>query len=455
MGRKNTLSPTELRKRAKQFLDQSPAGIEDFSLSDIQKLIEELQVHQIELEMQNEALCRAQSQLEKSRNRYYDLYDFAPIGYFSLDKNGSILEANLTGATLLGCERRYLIKTIFSRFIHKDFNDTYFHHRNQAFITGKKQTCELKLLKKNGTLLWVQLESLAVKDNEDHSNQLRTTMTDITERKRVEEALQAAHDELERRVAQRTAELSNSNVLLREEINQRKRAEEAVKKSEGELRQLSSKLLDAHEEESKRIGNELHDGIAQTLSSIKFWVENARLQMTREDFRDACKSLDTVVPLIQGAVQEIRSISKNLRPSILDDLGLLPTISWLCQNFQTLHPLIGIERRIQIEEQDVPDALKIVIFRVLQESFNNIGKHSRADRVVLDLQSADGRIELIVKDNGVGFDITDALTTQKHMRGLGLASMKERTELSSGSFSVESLEGAGTTVCVAWEKGSV
>lgn len=450
MGKEKTMSPVELRNRAKQFLNQHSASLEDISLNDIQALVEELQVHQIELEMQNEALCSAQSELEKSRNRYYNLYDFAPIGYFTLDKNGFILEVNLTGADLLGRERRYLINKTFSHFIHKDFNDAYFHHRRQAFETGAKQTCELKLLKKNGTPFWVQLESVAAQNTGDHSNQLRTTMTDINARKRAEEALRKAHDELERRVGRRTAELSESNALLRQEIDQRKRAEKAVKKSEGELRHLSSKLLDAHEEESKRIGNELHDGIAQTLSSIKFWAEVAQLQMAREEFIDACKSLDTLVSLIQGAVHEVRSISKNLRPSILDDLGILPTISWLSQDFQTVHPLISIECYVQLEERDVPDALKTVIFRVLQESLNNIGKHSQADQVVIYLHGTNGRIELMVTDNGVGFDLTDALSPKKHERGLGLASMKERTELSSGSFSIESRGGAGTTVRATW-----
>ncbi len=454
MGKKSALSPVELRNRAKQFLDQIPVGHEDISLDDIQELVEELQVHQIELEMQNEALSSAQSELEKSRNRYYELYDFAPIGYFTLDKNGFISEVNLTGAALLGRERRHLIKETFSHFVHKDFNDAYFYHRRHAFETGVKQTCELKLLKKDGTLFWAQLESIAMQNAADHSNQLRTTMIDITARKRVEEALWTAHDELEQRIEQRTAELSEANVRLMEEINQRKRAEEAVKKSESELRSLSSKLLDSHEEENKRIGNELHDGIAQTLSSIKFWAEAAQLQMGREDFMEACKSLDTVVSQLQGAVQEIRSISKNLRPTILDDLGILPTISWLCQDFQNLHPLIGIESHVQLEERDVSDDLKTVVFRVLQEALNNIGKHSQADQVVIGLKRTDGRVDLIITDNGMGFDVPDALSTKKHVRGLGLASMKERTELSSGSFSIESREGAGTTVRAAWRVGS-
>ena len=450
MGKQGTISPVELRKRAKQFLDQSPVGLGDISLDDIQELVEELQVHQIELEMQNEALCRAQSELEKSRNRYYNLYDFAPIGYLTLDKNGFILEVNLTGADLLGRERRHLINETFSRFIHKDFNDAYFYHRHHAFETGAKQTCELRLLKRNGTPSWVQLESVVAQNDEGHFNHLRTTMTDITESKRAKEALRRAHDELERRVEHRTAELSDANALLRQEINQRKRAEATVKKSERELRYLSSKLLDAHEEESKRIGNELHDGIAQTLSSIKFRAEAAHVHMTGENFRDARKSLDSVVPLIQGAVQEIRRISRNLRPSILDDLGIVPTISWLCQDFQTVHPLIGIENHVQMNETDVPDALKTVIFRVLQESLNNIGKHSQADHATLSLQGTGGRIELIVADNGVGFDVTDAFSSRKFERGLGLASMKERTELSRGCFSIESRKGAGTTVCATW-----
>ena len=220
-----------------------------------------------------------------------------------------------------------------------------------------------------------------------------------------------------------------------------------------ELRRLSSKLLDAHEEESKRIGQELHDGLAQTLSAVKVWVEAALMQMGNDNPAEVARSLESAVPLAQGAVEEIRRISRNLRPSILDDLGILATISWLCKEFSTIYSGIVIENEINIEENDVPDPLKIVIFRVLQESLNNIAKHSRANLVRLSLKGTDGKIELTIKDSGVGFQLEGVPSEEQSERGLGLASMKERTELSGGSFSIRSKKGEGSTVHASWPLG--
>jgi len=270
------------------------------------------------------------------------------------------------------------------------------------------------------------------------------------QRKRAEEELQNAHDELEGRVGERTIELSKANMFLKREIGERKKTEEALKQSENELRRLSSKLLTAHEEESKWIGQELHDGLAQTLSAVKIWVENALLQLGQKDPVEAAKSLESVVPLAQGAVEEVRRISRNLRPSSLDDLGILATISWSCQEFRTLYPGIEIEEQIEIEEDQVPDSLKIVIYRVLQEALNNIAKHSGAGLVRIFLKATGGVIEMIIDDNGEGFDMEYVISDQRSDKGLGTAGMKERTELSGGTFLIESCKGVGTNVRASW-----
>ena len=165
---------------------------------------------------------------------------------------------------------------------------------------------------------------------------------------------------------------------------------------------------------------------------------------------EAAKSLESVVPLTRGAVEEVRRISRNLRPSSLDDLGVLATISWSCQEFCTLYAGIEIEEQIEIEEDQVPDSLKIVIYRVLQEALNNIAKHSGANLVRISLKATGGMIEMIIDDNGEGFEMEYILSDQRSDRGLGIASMKERTELSGGSFLIESCKGVGTTVRASW-----
>lgn len=176
-----------LRKRAEDALQEKTKDQQDLSIKDAGSLIHELQVHQMELEMQNEELQRVQIELEKSRDRYSDLYDFAPVGYFSLDKNGLIIEVNLTGAKKLGVERNSLIKKPFSLYISPVSKDVFYLHLRQVFKTGERRTCELKLVDKKGIQLNVQLESLSVK--EGNSGQCRTAMSDITDRKKVEEVI--------------------------------------------------------------------------------------------------------------------------------------------------------------------------------------------------------------------------------------------------------------------------
>ncbi|MBW2018275.1 MAG: PAS domain S-box protein, partial [Deltaproteobacteria bacterium] len=234
------------------------------------------------------------------------------------------------------------------------------------------------------------------------------------------------------------------------DITERKRMEAALRASEKELRILSAQLLSAEENERKRIAQELHDSIGQSLGAIKFSLENTLHQLEKGEGDQCKRSLGEIVPLTQKAIEEVRRIVMDLRPSILDDLGILPTISWFCRQFQTIYAGIQVETQIGIMEQDIPDPLKTVIYRVLQEAFNNVAKHSTADRVRLSLRKNNGHIELEIEDNGAGFDVDQAISRESTRRGFGLASMKERTELSGGTFSMQSEKGRGTRIHAAW-----
>ncbi len=183
---------SDLRKRAEDLLRGKTEDLQGLSIKDARSLIQELQVHQIELEMQNEELRTAQRELEESRNRFSDLYDFAPVGYFTFDKNGLIIEVNLTAANKLGVERSFLIKKPFSLFIFTGSKDVFYLHLRNVFRTGARQTCELKLVDKKGVQFDVQLESLSVPDGKGNYSYCRSAITDITERKRTGEAVSKA-----------------------------------------------------------------------------------------------------------------------------------------------------------------------------------------------------------------------------------------------------------------------
>jgi PAS domain S-box-containing protein len=235
------------------------------------------------------------------------------------------------------------------------------------------------------------------------------------------------------------------------DVTERKLAQEALQQSEEQLRYLSSQLLSAEENERKRIARELHDGIGQYLTAVKFRVENILQQMDRVKAKRIAGPLETIIPLIQQSIEESRRIQMDLRPSILDDLGIQATLSWFCREFQTTYSRISIEKLIEINEDEVPDSLKTVIYRISQEALNNVAKHSKADLVRLSLGKSDGKIELAIRDNGQGFDLNQIRPRKGSERGLGLTSMRERTELSGGSFEIESTVGEGTIIRASWK----
>ena len=140
----------------------------------------------------------------------------------------------------------------------------------------------------------------------------------------------------------------------------------------------------------------------------------------------------------------------DLRPSTIDDLGLLSTLSWFCRRYETIYPQIRIEQMTGIEEKEIPSPLKIVVYRMTQEAMNNIAKHSKADLVRLSLRKMDRRMEVTIQDNGLGFNLEQVNSQESTRKGLGLSSMKERTELSAGSFSIESEDGRGTIIRASW-----
>jgi signal transduction histidine kinase len=157
--------------------------------------------------------------------------------------------------------------------------------------------------------------------------------------------------------------------------------------------------------------------------------------------------------MVQNTIEETQRISTNLRPSILDDMGILKTIGWICRKFNETYSQIRIERQIEVQEDVVPEPLKIVICRILQESLNNISKHSRADMVQITLRKEKGALELSVSDNGRGFDVHRVLSEESpsnSMGSMGLESMRDRTELSNGTFEVFSEKGKGTTIHTVW-----
>jgi len=671
----------QLRKRAEKFQQQSPSFDPHVNRSDLQELIQELHTYQIELELQNEDLRLTQTELEASRQKYFDLFDFAPVGYFMLDRQGMIEEVNLVGARLLDLERRYLIGGGFTRFIDPAFQDQFYYHRQAVIETGSNQTCDLKLVKPDGTQIFVRLESVAVEPAEGKQSQIRTaifditdrvqagealrkseekykllfnemisgfalqelifgrggkavdsrilevnktierytgltrdqvvgktvkelwpgtepswfekfgevmstgtpiqfenyhreldkhfvvsafrpqkdriaaTFMDISDRKRFESELQEAHDELEKRVLERTAELAVSNESLKQEVTERKMAEAALEierqrlfsvldelpafvyleapdhsvrfanryfrehfgkyegkkcyellkrqrescricptarvfetgkpqhwecpdmsdgrtyqiydypfsdidgtrlvlelgiditkriRAESELRRISSLLLNAQEDERRRIAFELHDQLGQDLSVLKLQIGSIKRNLHKDhsELEEMCQNtlLET-----DKTIEMVRRISRDLSPSILADLGLSAALRWLIRNFSK-HSDIEISTAMEDIKNLFSSDQQIGIYRIVQEIFTNIRKHAEATRVYVNIKKNAQRVRFSIEDNGIGFDTQRVAAQLSPEKGLGLAAMNERSKMIGGHFEISSQQGKGTKI---------
>ena len=185
----------ELRQIAETALETSLREDDDlskFSLEDMKSLVHELRVHQVELKMQNEEVRRVQGELEKARDRYSHLYDFAPVGYFTVDEKGIVTDANLTAATLLQVERSFLMGSPFSHFILKEDQDIFYRHRRQLMETQKPQSWRLRMVKKDASTFYASLECIAIENGDGHPKEIRAVVMDITEQKNLEKQLRQA-----------------------------------------------------------------------------------------------------------------------------------------------------------------------------------------------------------------------------------------------------------------------
>jgi len=242
---KNLSAAAKLRRQAEEQLRGQTALHPPQTMETPQRLVHELEVHQIELEMQNAELLQARDELEVSRNTYAELYDFAPVGYFTLDARGLIREANLTGAQLLERERGLLTNTPFSSFIaDTEGREIFSRHLKNVLQQQGIQRCALRLTKKDGTVIYSQLQSVTMATPESKDEYILTAIVDGTARKQLRDALQKAHDNLEIIVQERTKELTEVQVQLVQEMDERKQAEEVLRKSEGHLRTLVQTIPD-------------------------------------------------------------------------------------------------------------------------------------------------------------------------------------------------------------------
>jgi signal transduction histidine kinase len=218
-----------------------------------------------------------------------------------------------------------------------------------------------------------------------------------------------------------------------------------------DLAEFAQSPISVEEEEKKRISRELHDGLGQLLTSMNLHIQQClnscddqNLQITQqEEHKESLHALSSMVKL---AMSEVRTICSAIRPAILDDLGVIAAISWQCRQISQISTDFEVMADFNIDESDIPDTLKTVIYRIVQESLNNALKYSQAKQVKVNLWHTRNTIQLTIEDDGVGFDpamIKDRL-------GMGLMSMRERAQSVNGSLQVNAEVDQGVKIAVSF-----
>ena len=317
----------------------------------------------------------------------------------------------------------------------------------QTVLTGDVWRGQITNRHKSGSLYVSEQTIAPVKGLKGEINHFVSVQEDVTLRRQAEEA------------QQRAAVLAASNQKLELEILHRKTVEDALKASQAtanellehsrqmqeELRQLSRHALQAQEDERKRISRELHDVIAQTLTGI-----NLRLALLQKESSVSIQELRAKIALTQQLVSQsvdtVHRFARDLRPAMLDDLGLIPALESYLKDF-TLQTGLQVNLKSDAGVEELSSIGRTVLYRVAQEALTNVVRHARASRVEVSLLKQDGRFSMVISDNGQGFALAGA-SGPKNSNRLGMLGMRERVETIGGTFSVASVPGQHTTVRV-------
>jgi|CXWL01.1.fsa_nt_gi signal transduction histidine kinase len=263
------------------------------------------------------------------------------------------------------------------------------------------------------------------------------------QRRQAEAALQRANEALERRVQARTKDLAEINQALVAEITERIRTEQAILHTKAQLQQVAAQLITVQDEERRRISRDLHDDVNQRLAMLAVEVDTLETRLP-SSAEEVGRRLRAIQESIGELSDDVRRLAYQYHPSILDDLGLLIALRRLVDDFKVRTGVDSVLIDQQVTDP-VPQEVATCLYRVAQEGLSNIARHAKASRVEVELIKDRAQIRLVVRDWGVGFDLSQ---TEHRQSGLGLVSMRERVSLVQGTLEIDSRPGAGTCVSV-------
>lgn len=415
----------ELRRKALARLRNRRGPLAGMAEQDIEALIHELEIHQVELEVQNEELLQTQEWLRELRDRYHDLYEFAPAGYLTLDREGVIRQANLSAAVLLGLDRNRIIGERLERFVAGEDRDACFLHLRRMARTGEKARCELRLERPEGQERWVLMETATftgAEEDDVSAGRYRMTLTDITERKQAEDALHELNETLEERVAERTAE---------------------IQQQAAQLRALASELSRVEQRERKRLAQSLHDRIQQLILAARMQVEWLKRDTDPDRLLGTAQG---VCSILNEALEASRSLAVDLSPPVLHETGLIGGLYWLVQRMQEQHQF-AVGLRADSKAEPPAEETRFLLFECVREVLLNAIKHAgvREADVAL-MRPGEAEIKVVIRDRGKGFDPDVVRKRRPDDVSFGLFSIQERLAHLGGSMEIESAPGRGTQV---------
>jgi len=381
--------PDSLRAQAERRVAETPpTDLESLSPDEAQALVHELEVHKIELTIQNAQLREAEQTAKVSIERFRRLYDSAPSGYLTLDSDGTILEANMSSARILKVPRSHLIGTSLSNFILSHCQDRW-HLARRAMLEGRtRMDFVLEIVPTDGSTIDVQVVGTSTDSLGAGPGEIHLAVIDVTELRRTERALQAAV------VAATTAE----------------------------------------ERERRKLAADLHDDAGQLLSLASLKL-HALFDAEEAERGVRAAELERLLVEIR---RRVSSLSFQLSPPLLHDVGLVAAIEWLAQDLETTHGLVT--KIIEQIELELDEIARITFYRAIRELLLNVVKHSGVKKASIRLSRENQMACISVEDQGVG------MPPRAKRHGFGLLALRERVEHVGGSLEIRSTRGSGTSV---------
>ncbi len=441
---------TDLRERAETAVLATRTAIARMNPEEVQRLVHELQVHQIELEMQNEELRQAQGELTQSRDRFNQLYDFAPVGYMTLSPEGLVLEANLALATLLGLVRSKLMGQKFSGFVTHEAQDSLYLHHRAAQATGVKQVCHLDLRRTDGTTFTARMETIVLRSDEGRDVHFLSVIIDMTDIKRAEAQVRQLNADLERRVIERTQALRESEV------------------QEKQARQMAETANLAKSEFLTTMSHEMRTPLNGVLGMAELLLLDRLTPQQRQYITLISVNGKTLLTLIE----DLLDIGK-IEAGQLDTVQVPFSLDELLAELSDLYTLLARDKGLTFSAHQAPEVPLAVIGdrHRLRQILNNLlvnalkfTHHGEISLRVALLRSArlgDQHITTLrftVQDSGIGiapeaqarlftrFVQADSAITQNYGgTGLGLAIVKQLAEHLGGVVALTSVAGQGST----------